>query len=189
MKKLICLLLCLLLFTGCVSSENKKIVRETVEEYFDALILKDYDKANAMTVSGDDTISAKIEKNSVNDRIFKDISYEIWNITEEDGLLCADIIVTQISLQAAYTEAVKEYAKYVEDANSQNKEFTDEALETKWNDIFYKYVSKVTEKVSLRCNVYIKVEESKEPVIIMTADFRNALFGGELDAIKALQKG
>ena len=189
MKKLICLLICLLLLTGCVSSENKKTVRETVETYFNALVSMDYDKANSMVVSYDETISATIEKSNVNDVIFKDISYEIWNITEEeDGLLCADVVITQISLQAAYTDAVKEYALYVEEANAQNKKFTDEALEGKWNDIFYKYVSAVTEKVSLRCNVYIQTDD-ETPVILMTADLRNALFGGELDAIKALQKG
>lgn len=189
MKKLICILLCLFVLTGCVSNEKKEIVKATLEEYFNALTLNDFEKANSLVISGDGKISAEIKKSSVNDIIFKNISYEIWNVTEADGVLCADVIVTQMSLKAAYIDTVKEYSLYVEDAKKQNKEFTDEALENKWNEIFYKHVSKVEEKISLRCNVYIKAEENKNPQIIMTADFRNCLFGGELDAINALQKG
>lgn len=189
MKKLICVLLCLLFLTGCVSSEKKQTVKSTLENYFSALKLNDFEKANSFVLAGEENISAEIEKSSVNDIIFKDISYDIWNISENDGLLCADIVVTQISLQSAYIDTVKEYALYVEEAKAQNKVFTDEALENKWNEIFYKHVSKAEDKISLRCDVYIKVEENKAPAIIMTADFRNCLFGGELDAIKALQKG
>lgn len=189
MKKLVCIILCLFLLTGCVSSEKKEIVRDTLKNYFNALIAREYDKANLMVISGDENISHEIEGTSVNDVIFSDISYEIWDITEEEEYLCAEIVVTQISLHSAYTEMVKEYAAYVETVKSQNKVFTDEALEDKWNDIFYKYVSKVTDKVSLKCNVYILAEENKNPVIVMTKEFRNCLFGGELDAINALQKG
>ncbi len=189
MKKLICVFLCLFLLTGCVSAEKKETVRNTLESYFAALKINDFEKANSYVISGEENISAEIEKSSVNDIIFKNVSYEIWNITEVDGLLCADVVVTQISLQTAYIDTVKEYSQYVEDAKKQNKEFTDEALENKWNEFFYKHVAKVEDKISLRCHVYIKIEENKTPAIIMTADFRNCLFGGELDAIKALQKG
>ena len=189
MKKLICVFLCLLLLTGCVSSEKKQTVKSTLENYFNALKLNDFETANSFVLAGEENVLAEIEKSSVNDIIFKDISYDIWGISEKDGFLCADIVVTQISLQSAYIDTVKEYSQYVEDAKKQNKEFTDEALENKWNEIFYKHVSKVKDKVSLRCDVYIKIEENNAPVIIMTLDFRNCLFGGELDAIKALQKG
>lgn len=189
MKKIVCMLLCLFLLTGCVSSDKKKTVRNTLEAYFDALVSKDYDKANSMVVLGDENISAEIEKSNVNDVIFKDISYEIWDITEVDGFLCAEVIITQISLQAAYTDTVKEYAEYVEEAKKQNKVFTDEALENKWNEIFYKHVTKVEEKISLKCDVFILQEKDKDPQIVMTKELRNCLFGGELDAINALQKG
>lgn len=189
MKKIVCIILCLFLLTGCVSSENKETVKNTLDAYFEALKTRDYEKANSMVVLGDETISASIESNNVNDVIFKDVTYEIWDITEEEDFLCAEVVITQISLQAAYADTVKEYADYVAEAKKQNRVFTEEALENKWNDIFYKYVSKVKDKVSLQCTVYILREKDKEPVIVMTKEFRNCLFGGELDAINALQKG
>jgi hypothetical protein len=185
MKRLVILLLvCMLAFTGCVSSENKQLVRNTVEEYFNCLNAGEYDKANKMTAQADEKISSKIEDIAVNDLIFKGVSYEIWDIKEQDGYLVAEIVVTQISLKAAYVDTVKEYAKYVEDAQNSNKSFTDQALEQKWNEIFYKHVSSLSEKTAIKCDVLIK--NDGEVKIMMTAAFRNALFGGELDAINAL---
>lgn len=183
MKRLLAiLLLCAVLLTGCVSSESKKTVRATLENYFGYLTAGEYSKANEMTVQADESISKDIEDIKVNDLIFQGVQYEIWNISENDGYLKAEIVVTQISLKAAYVDTVKEYAVYVENAIKENKTFTDAALEMKWNEIFYKYVASTTEKTAIRCEVLIN-SESK---ILMTADFRNALFGGELDAINAL---
>lgn len=189
MKKALALIIvCLLLFTGCVSNKDKKTVNSTIDQYFTYLKSKEYDKANLMVVKAEEDIAASIEASAVNDLIFKDIEYEVWNIFSEGGYLVAETVITQVSLKAAYIDAVKEYSDYVEHAQSQNKSFTDQALEEKWNEIFYKHVASAEEKILLKCNIYISVEEGKEPQILMTADFRNCLFGGELDAIKTLNQ-
>ena len=69
---------------------------------------------------------------------------------------------------------------------AENKSFSEQALEEKWNEIFYKNVSGLTEKATFKCNIYISIEDINAPKILMTSDFRNALFGGTLDAIKSL---
>ena len=81
MKKLICVLLCLFILTGCVSADKKEIVRNTLEEYFDALKLNDFEKANSFVISGDENFSAEIKKSSVNDIIFKNISIYRYNFS------------------------------------------------------------------------------------------------------------
>lgn len=185
MKKLIVpLLIAVMLLTGCVGSEDKKYVRETLSAYFAALNAGEYEKANAYTVRAEEDIYEDIDDESVNDVIFENISYEIWSIDKEGDFLIAEVVIRQLSIKTAYIDAVKEYAKYVEDAKAGNKVFTDEALEDKWNEIFFKHVSKVEETVTMKCDVYIHRGET--PEILMTSDFRNCLFGGELDAIKML---
>ena len=189
MKRALTLFLILiLLFTGCVSSETKSLVRNTLKDYFAFLDAGDFEYANAMTVQGDESISHEIEDISVNRLIFKGIEYELWNITEEDGYIIADVVVTQKSLQAAYIDTVREYAAYVENAKAQNKVFADSALEDKWNEIFYKYVADTSERTSIRCNIKMEKTAEGKLNILMDAEFRNALFGGELDAINALSK-
>ncbi len=189
MKKAIAIVVvCLLLFTGCVSSVDKKTANTTIEQYFTYLKSKDYDNANSMVIQGDEDILPSIEASSVNDLIFEDIKYEVWNISKQDNYLIAETVVTQISLKAAYIDAVKEYSRYVENAQKENKSFTDQALEEKWNEIFYKYVSSVNETAVLKCDIYIDISDENNPKILMTADFRNCLFGGELDAIKILNQ-
>ncbi len=189
MKKLLAvMIICLTLITGCVSNSDKKTANSTIAQYFSYLKASEYEKANEMVTQADENIVASIEKSAVNDLIFKDIQYEIWDISFKNGYLVAETVVTQISLKAAYIDAVKEYASYVEEAERQNKSFTDQALKEKWDEIFYKYVSSVKEKTVLKCDIYINVEDAENPKLLMTADFRNCLFGGELDAINTLNK-
>lgn len=188
-KALTFLIITVMLFTGCVSSENKKIVRHTLEEYFQHLTLGEFDEANKMTVQVEKEIAAHIEDISVNKLIFEDITYEIWDIYEDGEFLVAETVITQKSLKASYTDAVKEYASYVEDAKVQNKQFTDSALEDKWNEIFYKHVASTKETVSMKCEIKIYVHEDGLTEIHMTSQLRNCLFGGELDAINAISKG
>ncbi len=187
MKKVLAIfVLCALLFSGCVSNQNKKLVQETVKEYFTYLNNKDYVSANQMVIKGNEDIDALINQNAVNDLMFKDVQYEIWNIKERDGYLVAETVITQLNIKAAYILTVKEYADYIETANNENKSFSEQALEEKWNEIFYKNVSGLTEKAAFKCDIYINIEDTEAPKILMTADFRNALFGGTLDAIKSL---
>ncbi len=189
MKRVVALLVVyLLLFTGCVSSESKKAVNNTLEKYFTALNSGDFETANQMTVQAEENISAFIKDASVNKLIFKDITYDVWDISEREGVLIAETVITQKSLKAAYIDTVSEYAKYVEDAKEKNKEFTDKALEDKWNEIFYKYVSDTKETVSMKCEIFIAFNDDGSPYIYMTADFRNCLFGGELDAINSIKE-
>lgn len=189
MKRVVALLVVsLLLFTGCVSSESKKAVNNTLEKYFTALNSGDFETANQMTVQAEENISASIKDASVNKLIFKDITYDVWDISEREGVLIAETVITQKSLKAAYIDTVSEYAKYVEDAKDKNKEFTDKALEDKWNEIFYKYVSDTKETVSMKCEIFIAFSDDGSPYIYMTADFRNCLFGGELDAINSIKE-
>ena len=189
MKRIAVLLIaCLLLFTGCVSSENKKAVNSTLEKYFTALKEGDFETANKMTVQVEENLSASIEDVSVNKLIFRDIAYDVWDISEKEGVLIAETVITQKSLKAAYIDTVSEYAKYVEEAKSKNKEFTEKALEDKWNEIFYKYVADTTETVSIKCEIFIAFNDDGSPYIYMTSDFRNCLFGGELDAINSIKE-
>lgn len=188
-KVLVLLLVTVMLFSGCVSSENKKIVRESLESYFQYLNLGEFDEANKMTVQAEEDISADIENVSVNKLIFQNIKYEIWDIYEEGDFLVAETVITQKSLKAAYIDTVSEYASYVESAKAQNKSFTDSALEDKWNEIFYKHVASTKETITLKCEIRLIPYSDGTVEIYMTSQFRNCLFGGELDAIKALQKG
>ena len=181
-------IVCLLLFTGCISNADKKTVNSIIDQYFTRLKAGEYDKANLMAVQAQEEIAASIEASPVNDLIFKDIKYEVWSISKKENYLVAETVITQISLKAAYIDAVKEYSDYVELAKSQNKSFTDQALEEQWNKIFYKHVADVKETTVLKCDVYIDISDEKNPKILITADFRNCLFGGELDAIKILNQ-
>ena len=187
-KALAIFVICCLMFTGCVSSKNKKLATNTVEQYFTYLKNQNYDSANLMVQVGNEDITPEIKKSAVNDLLFKDIQYEIWNIKEQDGYLIAEAVITQLSIKSAYILTVKEYATYVENANNENKTFSETALEEKWNEIFYNNVSSLTEKATFKCDIYISVEDESAPKILMTASFRNALFGGTLDAIQSLNK-
>ncbi len=188
MKRILVLLLSLtLLFCGCVSSADRELVQDTITGYFSSLRAGDYASANALTVQADETITAAIEKSDINDYIFADISYEIWGIEKgEDGLFYVDLVVRQLSLKKVYESTVREYNDYIIRANTEGKIFTDEALEEKWNEIFLKHVKETHDRTSLRCTVPVRIEETSA-VILMTAPFRNCLFGGELDAINALK--
>lgn len=188
MKRVLVLLLGLtLFFCGCVSSADRESVQNTIASYFSSLRAGDYASANALTVQADETIAAAIEKNDINDYIFADISYEIWGIEKgEDGLFYVDLVVRQLSLKKVYESTVREYNDYIIRANTEGKIFTDEALEEKWNEIFLKHVKQTHDRTSLRCTVPVRIEEASA-VILMTAPFRNCLFGGELDAINALK--
>lgn len=187
MKKFLAVfVICCLLFTGCVSNKNKKLVQDTVKEYFTFLKNQDYDNANLMVNVGNEDITPEITKSAVNDLLFKDIQYEIWNIKEENGYLIAETVITQLSIKSAYILTVKEYAQYIENAQNENKTFSETALEEKWNEIFYNNVSSLTEKATFKCDIYISLEDENTPKILMTASFRNALFGGTLDAIESL---
>ena len=187
MKKFLAVfVICCLLFTGCVSNKNKKLVQDTVKEYFTFLKNQDYDSANLMVTVGNEDITPDITKSAVNDLLFKDIQYEIWNIREQDGYLVAETVITQLSIKTAYISTVKEYAQYIENAENENKTFSETALEEKWNEIFYNNVSSLTEKATFKCDIYISLEDESVPKILMTAPFRNALFGGTLDAIESL---
>ena len=187
MKRTIVLLLSLLLlFSGCTSSAEQELVQNAIASYFAFLCAGDYDSANTLTVQADEEISAAIEKNEINDYIFKDITYEIWGIEKnrEDGLFYVDIVVRQLSLKKVYENTVKDYNEYI--SNTEEKNFNDEALEAKWNEIFLKYVKQTHDRTSLRCTLPVRIEEDAA-VLLMTAQFRNCLFGGELDAINALK--
>jgi len=159
-----------------------------LDQYFSCLKSREYEKANQLVVQADENIIFSIEASAVNDLIFKDIKYEIWKIYSKDKYLVAETVVTQISLKSAYIDTVKEYAEYVEEAKNQNKIFTEQALKEKWDEIFYKHVASVKEKSVFKCDIYINVEDKNSPQILMTADFRNCLFGGELDAINMLNQ-
>ena len=187
MKKVLAVfIICALLFTGCVSGKNKKLVQDTVSQYFSYLKNNDYDNANLMVEVGNEDITPRITKNAVNDLLFEDIKYEVWNIREENGYLVAETVITQLSIKTAYILTVKEYADYIENAQKENKTFSDTALEEKWNEIFYNHVSSLTEKATFKCDIYIVSEDETTAKILMTASFRNALFGGMLDAIQSL---
>lgn len=188
MKRAVILLLSfLLLFSGCSSGEQD-IVQNTIASYFAFLRAGDYDSANTLTVQADEEITAAIEKSQVNDYIFKDITYEIWGIEKnrDDGLFYIDIVVRQLSLKKVYENTVKDYNEYIIRANAEGKNFTDEVLEEKWNEIFFNQVKQTHDRTSLRCTLPVRIEEGAA-VLFMTAQFRNCLFGGELDAINALK--
>ena len=99
-----------MLLTGCVGSEDKKYVRETLSAYFAALNAGEYEKANAYTVRAEEDIYEDIDDESVNDVIFENISYEIWSIDKEGDFLIAEVVIGQLSIKTAYIDAVKEYA-------------------------------------------------------------------------------
>ncbi len=190
MKKLISALSVILLavlLAGCMSSGEKASVRSTVASYFAYLSAGEYASANAMCVQVSDDIKAEIDDCDVNDYIFKDISYEIWSMKKDSdsGLVYVDTVIEQMSLVKAYGETIKEYSEYLAKCEAESKEFTDRGLENEWNAIFLKHVKTTDERVSMRCTVIVSPASGH---IYMTADFRNCLFGGELDAINAINE-
>ncbi len=188
MKKLLSALSVLLLaamLSGCMPSSEKASVKSTVAAYFSYLASGEYASANSMCIQVSDEIKAEIDDCDVNDYIFKDISYEIWSMKKDSnsGLVSVDMVINQMSLYSAYRETIKEYSAYISECKAAGKEFTEQGLENEWNVIFLKHVKTTQERVSMHCTAIISPTSG---TIYMTADFRNCLFGGELDAINAI---
>lgn len=189
-KKLICVFAAvLLLFTGCASETEKNAVRNGFEKYFDFLKQGDYASANAIAFDPDenDGIVSDITSGAVNDCIFKKVSYEIWGITKENNILNVDVVVTQLSLASAYAASAEEFSKYMAEAEKTGKEFSKKALDKKFDELLYNNIQKEENYVSFRCTVPCIISNGTFR-IGMTDRFRNALFGGELDAINSMKK-
>lgn len=190
MKKLIfpLLLVFLLLFSGCVSESEKSTVREGFKDYFNFLSSCDYDSANAMTFDFDtsDGIISDINSCAVNDMIFKKVSYEIWGISKKDGIIYVDIVIEQISLASAYATTAKEFADYKAEGEATGKEYGSSALEKKFDEMLFNNLTNEEFFSSYRCTVPCYIENGTL-YIGMTDRFRNALFGGELDAINSME--
>ena len=187
-RNLVIILIVSLLFCGCVSSNEKNAVKKITELYFSSLESGNFAVANQLVFQADSSIQAEIDDIEVNRFIFKNISYDLWGIKkDDDGILYADLVIHQLSLSTAVSRTAVEYNDYVSDAFSGGKVFTNEALENKWNSLLLKNVKSVDETVSKRCSVPLSVQDDGTIIIHMTAEFRNCLFGGELDAINALK--
>ncbi|MBP5661749.1 MAG: hypothetical protein J6X30_01170 [Clostridia bacterium] len=178
--------LVVLLLSGCVSGTEKSLVRGTVKAYFNALQTQDFATANALTVACEENIPASIDASPVNVQIFGGIAYELWGINKQGGVLYAHLMITQISLAKAYENTAREYDAFMQDAYANNRVYTDEAKEIKWNEIFYRHVQGTEETAVFEVDVPL-TEQDGYWRLNMTASFRNALFGGELDAIRALE--
>lgn len=189
-KKLICVFAAaLLLFTGCASETEKNAVRDGFEKYFAFLKDADYGSANAIAFDADesDSIVSDITSGAVNDYIFKKVSYEIWGITKDGDKLNVDVVITQISLASAYASSAAEFAEYISQAEKTGKEFSKSAMDKKFDELLYNSVQKEENFASFRCTVPCIIQDGALR-IGMTDRFRNALFGGELDAINSMEK-
>lgn len=182
------LLVILLTFSGCVSESEKSTVREGFEKYFEYLSSCDYSSANALTFDPDpdDGIISDINSCAVNDMIFKKVSYEIWGISKKDGIIYVDTVIEQVSLVSAYATTAEEFARYKADGESTGKEYGDSALEKKFDEMLFNNLNSEEVFSSYRCTVPCYIENGVL-YIGMTDRFRNALFGGELDAIKSME--
>lgn len=190
MKKIILslLLVILLTFSGCVSESEKTAVREGFKKYFDYLSSCDYASANALTFDPDpdDGIISDINSCAVNDMIFKKVSYEIWSISKKDGVIYVDTVIEQVSLVSAYASTAEEFAQYKEIGESTGKEYSESALENKFDEMLFNNLNSEEVFSTYRCTVPCYIENGVL-YIGMTDRFRNALFGGELDAIKSMK--
>lgn len=189
-KKLLCAFTAvLLLFSGCASESEKSAVRDGFERYFAYLNENDYASANAITFDPDtsDGIVSDITSGAVNDYIFKKVSYEIWGISKDGDVFNVDTVITQLSLASAYASSAREFAEYMSEAEKTGKEFSQSAVDKKFDELLYNSVQKEENFVSFRCTVPCVIQDGMLR-IGMTDSFRNALFGGELDAINSMEK-
>lgn len=189
MKKIFSILLIavILLLVGCVSSNEKAIIADGFETYFSHLKNKEYDLANSMAFDADenDKIESEIKQNSVNDFIFEKLSFELWQISRQDEIYYADIIVKQLSLASAYGTTAGEFNIYLREAELSGKSFSQHALDETFDKMLFKNLQNEENYLKLKCSVPCRITDGKL-CIGMTAEFRNCLFGGELDAIKSL---
>ncbi len=189
MKKIIAvsLIAVILILSGCVSANERSTVKDGFETYFAFLQHGDYASANAMTFDADenDGIEKDIKENSVNDFIFQKITYEIWGISCENDIYYADLIIKQLSLSSAYGATAEEFDAYLKEAEQTGKSFSQYAIDDVFDRFFYKNLQNEEKFITLKCTVPCRVTDGSIS-IGMTSDFRNCLFGGELDAIKTL---
>ncbi len=177
MKKLLALILVVtsLFLVSCAPANAKS----TVETYLKALSSLDYSLANSLVVKGEDSLKAEIEQSDENDKIFKNLSFEILNVSKTSDGYCVTLIIKQLSLTTVYIDTISDYTSYVQAAKLQGKTYSDTALKTKWNEFFSKHLSSANTVTSFACEATVTTEGK----ILMTSQLRNALFGGALDAI------
>lgn len=182
MKKLLAcaLVIASLFLVAC--SPAKANAKITVEEYLTALNSLDYTLANSLAIKDTQDLQAEITQSKANDKIFKNLKFNILNVYKEDGNYIVTLIIEQLSLTSVYTDTIADYSSYVEAAKNQGKTYSDAALKAKWDEFFEARLSSATTVASFHCKAIVaKTEEGNK--ILMTSDLRNALFGGALDAI------
>lgn len=179
MKRVLsCILIIASLFlVSC--SPAKATAKKTVEAYLTALSSLDYTAANALVIKSEENLKAEIEQSKVNDKIFKNLKFEILNVSKQDDVFYVTLIIEQLSLATVYIDTVNDYDAYVKAAKQQGKTYSDSALKAKWDEFFDARLSGSETIASFACEAIV----TNEGKILMTSHLRNALFGGALDAI------
>lgn len=182
MKRVLsCALIAISLFlVAC--SPAKANAKSTVEAYLNALTALDYSTANSLAIQDSTNLQAEITQSKANDKIFKNLKYQILNVYKEDGNFHITLIIEQLSLTSVYTDTISDYSAYVESAKNQGKTYSDSALKAKWDEFFENRLSSAQTIASFPCEAIV-LATSEGNKILMTSDLRNALFGGALDAI------
>lgn len=185
-RALACLLIVISLFlVAC--SPDKANAKNTVDVYLTALSSLDYDTANSLAVKGEEDLVANITQSKVNDKIFKNLKYQILNVSKNDNCFSVTLIITQLSLTTVYIDTVTDYSAYVEGAKLQGKTYSDSALKLKWDEFFESHLASADTNASFPCEAQV-VKTDNGFKLLMTYQLRNALFGGALDAINQNDK-
>ena len=180
-RTLACVLAIISLFlVAC--SPTKANAKNTVETYLNSLTALDYTTANSLALQDTADLKAEITQSKTNDKIFKNLKYQILNVYKKGEKFYVTLIIEQLSLTSVYTDTIADYSAYVESAKSQGKTYSDSALKAKWEEFFENHLSNAQTIASFPCEaIIVNVEEGNK--ILMTPVLRNALFGGALDAI------
>lgn len=183
MKKLSLLLISILLILCCCCcSGEKQTAIDCLESYLNSLSQLDYDTANSLVVSGDDSIDAKIYKNNANDIILKHLSFELTNIDANDDVTNIDIIIHQLTMSKVFVDTLSDYTAYTNDAQSVGKNYSETSLKQKWDEYFVKNLNSAVQESIFPCTVSVVLSDGSYK-IKMSTELKNAIFGGEYDFI------
>lgn len=172
-KRIFLLLLCLILVVSSCSAPTN-VAEATVNEVFLLLRQGKFTEASAYFLPEEDGVSTEIADTSFNRTLFSDIEVDVWHTDKTEAELC----ITQKSMHRVYMLAIDKTAGMVLSTNADKQLWANavaEALnETKETAVFVVTVPLSYENETVRLK--------------MTNELRNALFGGELDAINAFDK-
>ena len=172
-KRIFLLFLCLILVVGGCSTQTN-LTENAVNDLFSLLRQGRFTEASAYFLPGEDGASAEIADTALNRARFAGIEADVWRADKNEAELC----ITQKSMHRVYALAMEKTAGLAFSTD------TDKQL---WANAVAEALNETTETAVFVVTVPLSYE-TETVRLKMTNELRNALFGGELDAINAFDK-